>query len=150
MWYSAVGCLTVVVVGLIVSGVTGFQDPKKLNPDLICNVGDTLYWFMPKKVREFLRFKVGDNYVSIFIHSPKKNTHSFLCTRVTDERRRAGGHATRPPQRPGQRSVPQRRIGRKESQLVSDASVTIAQKHNQNPITFNGTFMFDSFCMKFI
>ena len=90
MWYSAVGCLTVVVVGLIVSGVTGFQDPKKLNPDLICNVGDTLYWFMPKKVREFLRFKVGDDYVSIFIHSPKKNIYSSALVSQTKEEEQVG------------------------------------------------------------
>jgi hypothetical protein len=64
MWYSACGCLIVVVVGLIVSGLTGFQDPRKLNPALICNVGDNLYWFMPKKIKEFLRFHVGDDYVS--------------------------------------------------------------------------------------
>ena len=64
MWYSACGCLTVIVVGLIVSAVTGFQDPRKLNPALICNTGTTIYWFMPKRFKEFMRFHVGDDYVN--------------------------------------------------------------------------------------
>lgn len=53
-----------VVVGMIVSALTGLQDPRKLNPSLVCNVGETIYWFLPKKAREFLRFNVGDDYVS--------------------------------------------------------------------------------------
>jgi len=64
MWYSACGCLTVIVVGMLVSALTGLQDPRKLNPDLICNIGQTLYWFLPKRAKEFLRFHVGDDYVS--------------------------------------------------------------------------------------
>ena len=67
LWYSAVGCITVIVVGLIVSVLTGPQNPRKLNPDLICNVGETIYWFAPKKVKEFLRFNVGDDFVRNFI-----------------------------------------------------------------------------------
>ncbi|XP_045030203.1 sodium-coupled monocarboxylate transporter 1 isoform X2 [Daphnia magna] len=62
MWYSTVGCCTVIVVGLIVSALTGFQDPRKLNPGLICNTGNTVYWFLPKNIREYLRFEVGDDY----------------------------------------------------------------------------------------
>ena len=67
MWYSAVGCLTVIVVGMIVSAVTGFQNAKKLDPNLICNTGQTLFWFMPENVKEFLRFNVGDEFVSNFL-----------------------------------------------------------------------------------
>ena len=64
LWYSAVGCLTVVIVGMIVSAITGFQNPRKLNPDLICNTGENLFSFLPSGVREFLRFNVGDDFVS--------------------------------------------------------------------------------------
>ncbi|XP_018020628.1 sodium-dependent multivitamin transporter, partial [Hyalella azteca] len=32
MWYSATGCLIVIVVGLIISAFTGTQDLRKLNP----------------------------------------------------------------------------------------------------------------------
>ena len=55
MWYSACGCLTVIVVGLIVSAITGLQDPRKLNPSLICNVGNNMYWFLPKKAKEVMK-----------------------------------------------------------------------------------------------
>jgi len=68
LWYSAVGCLTVVIVGMIVSAITGFQNPRKLNPDLICNTGENLFSFLPSGVREFLRFNVGDD----FIHEDKE------------------------------------------------------------------------------
>nr|CAH0110367.1 unnamed protein product [Daphnia galeata] len=72
MWYSACGCLTVIVVGLIVSAITGLQDPRKLNPSLICNVGNNMYWFLPKKAKEFLRFHVGDDYVPEIKKKPEE------------------------------------------------------------------------------
>ncbi|XP_046639502.1 sodium-coupled monocarboxylate transporter 1-like [Daphnia pulicaria] len=65
MWYSTVGCFTVIIVGLIVSAITGLQDPRKLNPGLICNTGETIYWFLPKNMKEFLRFQVGDDYIAV-------------------------------------------------------------------------------------
>lgn len=66
LWYSAVGCFTVVIVGMIVSALTGFQNPRKLDPDLICNTGETMFFFLPRGVKEFLRFNVGDDFVSHF------------------------------------------------------------------------------------
>ncbi|XP_043468553.1 sodium-coupled monocarboxylate transporter 1 [Leptopilina heterotoma] len=35
LWYSAIGCLVTVFVGILVSYVTGFQDPAELNYDLL-------------------------------------------------------------------------------------------------------------------
>lgn len=35
MWYSATGCFTVIVVGMIVSFFTGLQDVKTLNPEYL-------------------------------------------------------------------------------------------------------------------
>lgn len=63
LWYSAVGCFTVVIVGMIVSALTGFQNPRKLDPDLICNTGETMFFFLPRGVKEFLRFNVGDDFI---------------------------------------------------------------------------------------
>ncbi|XP_065561213.1 LOW QUALITY PROTEIN: sodium-dependent multivitamin transporter-like [Artemia franciscana] len=63
MWYSTIGCFTVIIVGIIVSFLTGAQDPRKLNPELICPVYKKLYCCFPKKWKEFLRFNVGDEYV---------------------------------------------------------------------------------------
>lgn len=69
-WYSAGGFLIVLVIGLIVSGLKGFQDPRTLDPDIVFNVGDTLFWYLPKKAREFLRFGVGDLHVSFLMSFP--------------------------------------------------------------------------------
>ena len=66
MWYSAYGFFLAIIIGMIVSGLRGFQDPKKLDPDLVFDIGTTLFWYLPKRAREFLRFNVGDNHVSIF------------------------------------------------------------------------------------
>ena len=32
LWYSSIGCISCIIIGLIVSAITGFQDPEKLNP----------------------------------------------------------------------------------------------------------------------
>lgn len=64
-WYSFGGFILVIVVGLISSAIKGFQDPKTLDPDLVFNTGETLFWYLPKNAREFLRFNVGDNHVII-------------------------------------------------------------------------------------
>lgn len=64
MWYSACGCMTVIVVGLIVSAFTGPQNPRKLNPGLVCNTGNTIYWFLPKKAKEVIKGSLfQSNYV---------------------------------------------------------------------------------------
>ena len=62
LWYSATGFILVIVIGMITSGMRGFQNPQKLDPDLVFNVGDTFLCFLPKKAREFLRFRVGDHH----------------------------------------------------------------------------------------
>lgn len=35
LWYSAIGCMTTVLVGTLVSYLTGFQDPMELDQDLL-------------------------------------------------------------------------------------------------------------------
>jgi len=61
-WYSFGGFILVIVIGLVSSAIRGFQDPKTLDPELVFNTGDTLFWYLPKNAREFLRFNVGDNH----------------------------------------------------------------------------------------
>ncbi|XP_022318074.2 sodium-coupled monocarboxylate transporter 1-like [Crassostrea virginica] len=58
MWYSATAVLFVVVVGMIVSLVTGPEDPKKLDPKLICPLFDILFPYLPEKIRKPMRFGV--------------------------------------------------------------------------------------------
>ncbi|XP_060555334.1 sodium-dependent multivitamin transporter-like [Ruditapes philippinarum] len=58
MWYSGIGVCTVVVVGMIVSLITGITDTSKLNPKLICPIFDVFFPFLPEKWRKPLRFGV--------------------------------------------------------------------------------------------
>ncbi|XP_062591301.1 sodium-coupled monocarboxylate transporter 1-like [Saccostrea cucullata] len=58
LWYSATAVLFVVVVGLLVSLVTGPEDPKKLDPKLICPLFDILFPYLPEKIRKPMRFGV--------------------------------------------------------------------------------------------
>ncbi|XP_060555332.1 sodium-coupled monocarboxylate transporter 1-like isoform X2 [Ruditapes philippinarum] len=58
MWYSGIGVCTVVVVGMVVSLITGITDTSKLNPKLICPIFDVFFPFLPEKWRKPLRFGV--------------------------------------------------------------------------------------------
>merc|ERR1712136_725242 len=62
MWYSAGGFWLTIISGLIFSGFFGFQDPKTLNPEVVYDLGKKLFWYLPKRARESLRFQIGDNY----------------------------------------------------------------------------------------
>lgn len=64
LWYSGISCLTVIIVGMIVSLLTGPQDPRELNPDLILPLRSSVFCFLPHKLRKKLDFNVGANYVS--------------------------------------------------------------------------------------
>ena len=35
MWYSAIGCISTMLIGVIVSFLTGFQEPADLDHDLL-------------------------------------------------------------------------------------------------------------------
>jgi len=84
-WYSFGGFILVVVIGLISSGIRGFQDPKLLDPDLVFNTGDTLFWYLPKSAREFLRFNVGDNHVkNKEIEEPEKYPLTTTLETIND------------------------------------------------------------------
>lgn len=58
IWYSGIGVVTTVVVGMIVSLITGVTDTSKLNPKLICPFFDVFFPFLPEKLRKPLRFGV--------------------------------------------------------------------------------------------
>ena len=66
MWFSAIPCLMCIAVGIIVSFMTKYQDPKKLNPDLISPLLPKLFAFWPRKVREYFEsgMGLGSEYVS--------------------------------------------------------------------------------------
>ncbi|KAL8566599.1 hypothetical protein ACOMHN_054821 [Nucella lapillus] len=60
LWIGFYGVLTVLVVGLIVSFLTGHTNPKDVDARLICPLFDILppFCFLPEKMRKPLRFGV--------------------------------------------------------------------------------------------
>ncbi|XP_050394459.1 sodium-coupled monocarboxylate transporter 2 [Patella vulgata] len=56
MWYSATAVATTVIVGLIVSFITGPTDPKTVDPRMICPFFDIVppFCFLPEKFRRRL------------------------------------------------------------------------------------------------
>ncbi|KAK7501550.1 hypothetical protein BaRGS_00007354, partial [Batillaria attramentaria] len=59
-YYDIVGGVVVVIVGLIVSFLTGYTKPSSLHPHLICPLFDVILPCLPEAVRKPLRF--GVNY----------------------------------------------------------------------------------------
>ncbi|CAG5127308.1 unnamed protein product, partial [Candidula unifasciata] len=59
MWYSATAVLTCIVVGLIVSFLTGATDPKDLDPKVVCPLFDIMFPFLPERILKPLRFGVN-------------------------------------------------------------------------------------------
>ena len=59
-WYSAITVIDVIVVGMIVSLITGHNNPEDLNPRLICPLADIMppFRFLPEKLRKPLRFGI--------------------------------------------------------------------------------------------
>ncbi|KAM9317207.1 sodium-dependent multivitamin transporter [Gastrophryne carolinensis] len=92
MWYSAHNSTTVVIVGIIVSLLTGPMKGKDVNPRTVFLVLPKLLFFLPERYKEKLRFGVphvplGGGYASTLLkdgqNSPKalmaeKSCNSFL------------------------------------------------------------------------
>ena len=73
MWFSAIPCLMCIGVGILVTALThvtkvqSYQDPKKLNPDLISPALPKLFAFWPKFIRKYFEpseMGLGTQYVS--------------------------------------------------------------------------------------
>ncbi|XP_052782160.1 sodium-dependent multivitamin transporter-like [Mya arenaria] len=58
LWYSCLAMLIVCVVGIIVSLITGRQDPRKLDARLVCPIFDVMFPFLPERWRKPLRFGI--------------------------------------------------------------------------------------------
>lgn len=60
IWYSAIGSCLTVIVGLIVSFLTGPQDPRKLNPQLISPVVDSFVrWLLSDDLLHAIGWQLG-------------------------------------------------------------------------------------------
>lgn len=49
LYFNVLGCFTVIVVGLVVSFLTGATSPGELHPDLLSPV---VHWILPKKHKD--------------------------------------------------------------------------------------------------
>uniref|UniRef100_L7LZS8 Putative sodium/solute symporter n=1 Tax=Rhipicephalus pulchellus TaxID=72859 RepID=L7LZS8_RHIPC len=64
LWYSMLAWFVLLVVAVPVSYFTSSStSTDTMNPKLICQVGDVVFWFAPEKFRRHLRFNVGKDYV---------------------------------------------------------------------------------------
>lgn len=87
MWYTPIAVGAVVIVGLIVSYITGPTKPHEIDPKLIIPVGDVCCCFLPKRIRDWLRCGVNhdEEKVCLFIYisrTKKKRKFFFLFSRI--------------------------------------------------------------------
>ena len=65
MWYTPIAVGAVLIVGLIVSYITGPLKPNEATPKLLIPIGRTFCCCLPKRIRERLRFGfTEDAYLS--------------------------------------------------------------------------------------
>ncbi|XP_071107715.1 sodium-coupled monocarboxylate transporter 1-like [Haliotis cracherodii] len=79
LWYSATAVLIVVVVGLVVSFITGHTRASDVDPRLICPIFDILFPFnfLPESIRKPLRFGIN--------HEGKYDRPSLSCNKTPAE-----------------------------------------------------------------
>ncbi|CAF2107505.1 unnamed protein product [Rotaria magnacalcarata] len=61
MWYTPIAVGTVVIVGLIVSYITGSQKPNEIDPKLLISVSDLCCCCLPKRMRDWFRCGIIEN-----------------------------------------------------------------------------------------
>lgn len=72
IWYTSLGLLVCLVVGLIVSFITGATKPEKINPGLICPIFDNILPCLPASTRKKLYFGVRhEDFVKFSKDNPK-------------------------------------------------------------------------------
>lgn len=64
MWYTPIAVGAVVIVGLIVSYITGPTKPGETDPKLLIPLGDVCCWFLPKRIRNWFRCGLPDDEAS--------------------------------------------------------------------------------------
>ncbi|KAK8781855.1 hypothetical protein V5799_016806 [Amblyomma americanum] len=62
LWQSLVAFLISFAVGIPASFYATANDPKTMNPKLICPIVDILFPYLPERYRRPFRFKLGQNY----------------------------------------------------------------------------------------
>ncbi|KAK3582707.1 hypothetical protein CHS0354_013059 [Potamilus streckersoni] len=77
IWYSATAVLTTVVIGLIVSFVTGRTKANEMDPRLMAPLFDIIFPFLPEKILKPLRFGVRYNMIK-HLESDERHTANEL------------------------------------------------------------------------
>jgi hypothetical protein len=65
MWYTPIAVGTVVIVGIIVSYLTGPTKPNEIDPKLLIPISDVCCCCLPKRIRDWLRCGVKDAVYSV-------------------------------------------------------------------------------------
>lgn len=63
LWQTMVAFLISFAVGIPAAFYATANDPKKMNPKLICPIVDILFPYLPERCRRPFRFKLGEEYV---------------------------------------------------------------------------------------
>lgn len=58
LWYSAIGFLVTVIVGLLTSFIVGAKDPKEVDEDLLSPPFRSFYAMLPKTVKILLKLPI--------------------------------------------------------------------------------------------
>lgn len=89
-WYSTIGCITLIVVGLIVSFITGSQKSEDLDPRLLCPPVRALIKALPPNIKNMFRcnLKQADppRAVPTFTNGDTKNGQTNLAFDNTNDR----------------------------------------------------------------
>ncbi|XP_077514375.1 sodium-dependent multivitamin transporter-like isoform X1 [Amblyomma americanum] len=92
LWYSMLAWFVLIAVAVPVSYFTSSSSSTNtMNPKLICQVGDVIFWFAPEKFRHHLRFNVGKDYVEpekkLTPEKPQSTQLVFECTKKEEKNR---------------------------------------------------------------
>ncbi|BFZ03071.1 hypothetical protein BsWGS_06110 [Bradybaena similaris] len=99
MWYSATAVSTCIVIGLIVSFITGATKPTDLDARVICPIFDVLFPYLPERIRKPLRFGIVhegkyDNRKSTLPEKSEKKSEDATNGRVLSESEKNDKDAT--------------------------------------------------------
>lgn len=80
MWYTPIAVIVVLLVGLVVTYLTGPLRPNEVDPKLIIPISDFCCCCLPKRIREFLRCGVDyENYYEEKVRTLAFYTLSRVC-----------------------------------------------------------------------
>ena len=86
MWYTPIAVGTVLIVGIIVSYITGPLKSGDVDPKFLISIGDVCCCCLPQRIRNLLRFGVDyDDYyeeVSTYLVSLMLSKYCFFCRKI--------------------------------------------------------------------